>query len=271
MRRFELDCLEADSQHALSRQHAEHAHKQHAWPHEFDSAIKDKDEAVHALQRELANHKEHTFLELEQARVDADMANSHALSLLMGLLPLHMQLKLRKDGTVAAVAQAGPVPAHSPGLSLGASAGNVSLRARKSRKQRHGTPPVAQPRVPSMGAVRKRTRSKGNPPKAVPPRPVALQAQGGASVPSHLHGNDGETPLGTDEDPPPLRRNKPEGDPGSSGDDDGYEHHQVSQAYAKLGSTPASSSSEGEQDQADLSSALLRRDLLSHLPEWLSR
>ena len=64
--------LEADSTHALSRQHEEQAHKQHAFFHEFNSAIKDKDEAVHALQRELTNHKEHTFQKLEGARLEAE-------------------------------------------------------------------------------------------------------------------------------------------------------------------------------------------------------
>ena len=73
--------LEADSTHALSRQHEEQAHKQHALFHEFDSAIRDKDETVHALQRELTNHKEHAFLELER---QADMSR---LVLLMEFPP----------------------------------------------------------------------------------------------------------------------------------------------------------------------------------------
>ena len=63
--------LDADSQHALLRKHEEHAHKQRALFHEFDAVIKDKDEAVHPLQRELTSHKEHISIELEQARVDA--------------------------------------------------------------------------------------------------------------------------------------------------------------------------------------------------------
>ena len=40
--------LETDSTNALPCQHEEHAHKQQF--HEFNSAIKHKDEAVHALQ-----------------------------------------------------------------------------------------------------------------------------------------------------------------------------------------------------------------------------
>ena len=41
-------CLEANSQHASSRQHEEYAHKQQTLFQKFDGAIKDKDEVVHA-------------------------------------------------------------------------------------------------------------------------------------------------------------------------------------------------------------------------------
>ena len=64
--------LEADSTQALCPQHEEHAHKQHASFHELDCVIRDKDETVHALQRELTNHKHHTFQEVEAAQLEAE-------------------------------------------------------------------------------------------------------------------------------------------------------------------------------------------------------
>ena len=67
---------------------------------------------------------------------------------------------------VAAVAHAVPVPAHSQGLSLGASAGILNLQSRNKgsstmvipigRYLKIKTPPIAQQRVPSVGGVRKR-------------------------------------------------------------------------------------------------------------------
>ena len=64
--------LQVDSTHALSRQREDQAHKRRALFHDLDSAIRDKDETVYALQRELTKHKEHTFLELEAARLEAE-------------------------------------------------------------------------------------------------------------------------------------------------------------------------------------------------------
>ena len=75
--------------------------------------------------------------------------------------------------TVAAVAHAVPLQTHSPGLSLGASAGNTNLRAGSKgssamvlpvrRCLRTKTPPIAQTRAPSTGAVRRRMPSKTPP------------------------------------------------------------------------------------------------------------
>ena len=87
----------------------------------------------------------------------------------------------------AAVAHAAPVHAHSPTLSLGASAGNVNLRARRKgssamviprRRLRTKTPLRTVERVPSMGLVRRRMRSKGPPPQ---PHPQATMTQGSLS------------------------------------------------------------------------------------------
>ena len=79
---------------------------------------------------------------------------------------------------VAAVAHAEAAPGfHSPGLSLGASAGNLNLRGNNKgsstmvvpvrQRLRTKTPPAGAQRVPSMGVVRlrRRMRSKGPPPQ----------------------------------------------------------------------------------------------------------
>ena len=110
--------LQVDSQHGLSRQHEEHAHKQHALFHEFDSLCL-------VLQQ-------HTLLELEQARMDAErMANMSRPVFADGPSTQRFATPVEKEvNAVAAVAHAVPTQAHSPGLSLSASAGNMNLRAR---------------------------------------------------------------------------------------------------------------------------------------------
>ena len=119
--------LQADSQHALSRQHEEHAQKQHALFHEFDSAIRDKGQTVHALQRELVNHKEHTLLELEQAHMDAERVAN-----VSRLVPMRLQLRKRQhmQWQLWLVQLQFRLTWESSGPSLGAFAGNVNLRAR---------------------------------------------------------------------------------------------------------------------------------------------
>ena len=67
--------LEATSKNAFSRQYY---HKQLTLFQEFDGAIKDKDAAVHALKQELANHREQTLTEFEEARQDAERMASLA-------------------------------------------------------------------------------------------------------------------------------------------------------------------------------------------------
>ena len=64
--------LVTEQENAFSRQSQEYAHKQKTLFQEFDGAIKDKDATVQALQQELANHKEHAHVELEQARRDME-------------------------------------------------------------------------------------------------------------------------------------------------------------------------------------------------------
>ena len=93
-------------------------------------------ETVHALQRELTNHKEDTFLELEAARLEAERLadrSSHVFadgpSTQLYATPVEKKTIVN---AVAAVAHSIQVQTHSPGLSLGASAGIVTLRARNA-------------------------------------------------------------------------------------------------------------------------------------------
>ena len=64
--------VEAHSQHLISQQHEEYAHKQQAQFQQFDIALKDKDLMVQHLTQKLANQKEQSLAELEQAIQDAE-------------------------------------------------------------------------------------------------------------------------------------------------------------------------------------------------------
>ena len=155
--------LEATSKHAFSHQYEEYAHKQQTLFQEFDGAIKDKDAAVHALKQELANRKEQALTELEQARQDAERMASISRPVFadgLSTQPYATPVEKKTVQAVAAVAHAVPVQAHSPGLSLGASARSLNLRVRSKgsnamvvpvcRRLPTKTPPIAQQRVPSM-------------------------------------------------------------------------------------------------------------------------
>ena len=114
--------FEAESKHALSRQHEGYAHRQHALFQEFDGPIKDKDETVHALQRALVNHKEQALTELEQAHMDVKrMANVPQPVFADGpsTQPYATPVQKKTVNAVAAVAQATPVQVHAAGLFLG--------------------------------------------------------------------------------------------------------------------------------------------------------
>ena len=179
---------------------------------------------------------------------------------------------------VAAVAHA--VQLHpAPGLSLAASAGNVTLRARNKgsstmvvpfrRHLRIKTPPSAQ-RAPSMGAVRTRERLKGPLPTScstvlcftsaitfysTTPRmrqgTSRLHSRPGGSFGGGEDGGDSGNP---DEDAP-LGTNE---DPDSSGGDDaqGFRGpkcasmsiNKWARPIPKLAFTPTHSSSKGKQD-----------------------
>ena len=104
---------------AFSHQQEEYAHKQHVLFHEFDGALIDKDFAVQALKQEQANQKEQALFELEQARQDMErMANTQLPVCADGFSTQPYETPVEKK----------TLQVHSPGLSLGASANNLSQR-----------------------------------------------------------------------------------------------------------------------------------------------
>ena len=167
MKRFE-----SQSQQYVTQQHDEWTQKQHAQFQKFDGVIHDKDEVIQSLRQELANTKERRLQELDQALQDAQRRAQQALPVCEGTStqPYAAPADKKTHVAVAAVAHAEPVPAfHSPGLSLGASAGNMNLKSKNKgssamvvpvrRRLRTKTSPAAAQRVPSMGVVRRRMRA----------------------------------------------------------------------------------------------------------------
>ena len=162
MKRFE-----SQSQQYVTQQHDEWTQKQHTQFQKFDGVIRDKDEVIQSLRQELANNKEHHLQELDQALRDAERRAQQSTPVFAGTStqPYATPVEKKTLTAVAAVAHAEPVPAfHSPGLSLGASAGNVNLKSKNKgsstmvvpvrRRLRTKTPPAAAAqRVPSMGLV----------------------------------------------------------------------------------------------------------------------
>ena len=184
MKRFE-----SQSQQYVTQQHDEWTQKQHAQFQKFDGVIRDKDEVIQSLRQELANTKEHHLQELDQALQDAQRRAQQATPPVFAGAPTQpyaTPVEKKTHVAVAAVAHAEAVPAcHSPGLSLGASAGkygNMNLKAKNKgsstmvipvrRRLRNKTPPAAAQRVPSMGLVRRGMRSKGSPPPEYAQLPV---------------------------------------------------------------------------------------------------
>ena len=168
MKRFECQ-----SQQYVTQQHDEWTQKQHAQFQKFDGVIRDKDKVIQSLRQELANNKEHDLQELDQALQDAERRAQQITPAFAGTStqPYATCVEKKTLTAVAAVAHAEPVPAlHSPGLSLGASAGNVNLKSKNKgsstmvvpvrRRLQAKTPPAAAQRVPSMGLVQRRMRSK---------------------------------------------------------------------------------------------------------------
>ena len=236
MKRFE-----SQSQQYVTQQHDEWTQKQHAQFQKFDGVIRDKDEVIQSLRQELANNKERHLQELDQALQDAQRRAQQAMPVFEGTStqPYATPADKKTHVAVAAVAHAEPVPAfHSPGLSLGASAGNMNLKSKNKgsstmvvpvrRRLRTKTSPAAAQRVPSMGVVRRRMRSKGPPPPAYAQLPVPPSSGG---VPGADHSGGGPPPH--DPGPPasddrqalppglPLRPGHDPPDDGGDGDDSG--------------------------------------------------
>ena len=110
---------------------------------------------------------------MEQARQDAERRAQQVRPVFgdgLSAQPYATPVEKKTFPAVAAVAHAVPVQGHPPALSLGASAGNINLKARKKgsstmvvpvrRRLRTKTSPAAVPLIPSMGLVRRRMPSR---------------------------------------------------------------------------------------------------------------
>ena len=129
-----MKLFESQSQQYVTQQHDEWTQKQLAQFQKFDGVIRDKDEVIQSLTQELANNKERRLEELDQALQDAQRRALQAMPVLEGTStqPYATPADKKTDVAAAAVAHAEPVPAcRSPGLSLGASAGNMNLKSSK--------------------------------------------------------------------------------------------------------------------------------------------
>ena len=254
MKRFE-----SQSQQYVTQQREEWRHKHRTQFQQFDGAIRDKDEVIQSLRQELANNQERRLQELDQPLQDAERRAQQSTPVFAGTStqPYATPVEKKTLTAVAAVAHAEAVPAlHSPGLSLGASAGNLNLKSKNKgsstmviparRRLRTKTPPAAAQRVPSMGAVRRRLRSKGPDPAL---RPQSRVPAGSGGVPGPDYPGGGNPPddpgLPGSQDcphhPPGLPLQSGGGPPddggvgdvsgGDSEDDDGEEPHDTDQDY----------------------------------------
>ena len=128
MKRFE-----SRSQQYVTQQHEELTRKNHTQFQQFDSVIKDKDEVIQSLEQELANNQERHLQELDQALQDAERRAQQSTPVFAGIStqPYATPVEKKTLTAVAVVAHAEAVPAfHSPGLSHGASAGNLNLKSK---------------------------------------------------------------------------------------------------------------------------------------------
>ena len=127
MKRFELK-----SQQYVTQQHEEWPRKHHTQFQQFDGVIRDKDGVIQSLKQELANNRKHHLQELDQALQDGQRRAQQRTPVFEGnsTQPYATLVEKKTLYAVAAVAHAEPVPAfHSPGLSLGATAGNMNLKS----------------------------------------------------------------------------------------------------------------------------------------------
>ena len=128
MKRFE-----SQSQQYVTQQHDEWTQKQHDQFQKFDGVIRDKDGVIQSVRQGLANNKEHHLQQLDQALQDAQRRAQQGTPVFAGTStqPYATLVEKKTHIAVAAVAHAEPAPAlHSPGLSLGASAGNMNLKSK---------------------------------------------------------------------------------------------------------------------------------------------
>ena len=127
-----LKRFESQSQQYVTQQHEEWTRKHHTQFQQFDGVMKDKNEVIQSLKHELANNQERHLHELDQALPDAERRAQQSTPMSAGTStqPYATPVEKKTLTTVAAVAHAEAVPAfHSPGLSLGASAGNLNLKS----------------------------------------------------------------------------------------------------------------------------------------------
>ena len=193
---------EARSQQFVSQQQEECAHKQHAQFQRFDSALRAKDIVIQSLRQELPNNNERYLQENSQSKMQSVEPSNQAQSLRMASLPSCTRHRLKKTlHAVAAVAHAAPAPAFhlsrtfswrfrgEPQKLRTRNKGSSTMVVPVHRRLRAKTPPAAAQRVPSMGLVRRRIRSKGPPPQP-PSQPLVRRDSGGALGPAPPGGGD---------------------------------------------------------------------------------
>ena len=214
-------------------------HEEHALYQRFDDAIKEKDAQVHALQHELTRLQEKQRIQLEAECFEAERRAASTPVYAEGASTVRFATPVDKVATVADF--------HSPDMSLGASAGNMSLKTRTAgqtmvinARRRLGMKTTPQPVVVETAAKAeakavsrptRRMRSKG------PLQTADFQKSphpGGDPPYGHTGGDrlDDQDARGSGgvPNPPglPVRHN-PGGPPGDSGDDGGGGGHDESE------------------------------------------
>ena len=169
-----MNRFESKSQQYVTQQHEEWTHKQRTQFQQFDGVIRDKDEVIQSLKQELANNQERHLQELDQALQDAERRARQSTPVFAGTSTQPYATPVEKK-TLNAVAHAEAIPAfHSPGLSLGASAGNLNLKSRNKgsstmvlpvrRRLRTKTPPALETNLASRWEGVRLPRASGKSP-----------------------------------------------------------------------------------------------------------
>ena len=144
----------------------------------------------------MANNQERHLQELDQALQDAERRAQQSTPVFAGTSTQPHATPVEKK-TLTAVVAVAHAAFHSPGLALGAAAGNLNLKSKNKgsstmvvpvrRQLRTKTPPAAAQRVPGMGVVRRRMRSKG-PDPALQPQSRVPAGSGGVPGPGYPGG-----------------------------------------------------------------------------------